>query len=590
MKFFIVLIAALAVSASGQKIFSLDSLPVENLDQETRCGATIEADSGTLTVPSVGQNIEPGSICIYTIHLQTRSNFRFNISSLNVTGGERDEDCSDAAVRIYALTNLVPAESVESYTFCDDNPPPTSGSFFLSGNLATVIYHASANASEDSGFTLNFEAVAFQPIPTTHESSYTSATTGLIRYPVEGEYETNRVNTWLIKTSDADANLQLDVLLERIDMEECEANGNFTVNDVCLCDALIVYEISSTGILEERERLCSRSNDTLRIEYLGPNFIIAFFTDHIDVPGQGTGFQVIYKPHEVATTTTTSQPSSTSGSSTAAPTTTTPRPPATNYSSECGGVLTGTNGLIEYKLDGSYSNNERCLWTIRTPYRSGIRLQLNSVGFESRYDNLQIYTINSTGIQDSHYFDQPVTSPVSVVLNGTVAFVLFQSDYSNTGRGMSLEFSAEEGFESGILYYEDRNTVVDAENPVTTRFPESGLYRNLELSTLVYMSRYITLESVRMNITSLDLQVGTDGSCADKLHLYHVRDPTVSPPHNNHLSRYTPVEGICQMSDVVIPDPSNVGQGIILILATDEQSRANGIEVEVDTIGLSVKK
>ncbi|CAL8112168.1 unnamed protein product [Orchesella dallaii] len=588
MKNFIVFLIILAAATSGQKVFSLDKLPVETVDQETRCGATIEADAGTLTVPSVGQNIEPGSICIYTIHLQTRSNFRFNISSLNVTGGERDEDCSDAAVRIYALTNLVPAESVESYTFCDDNPPPTSGSFFLSGNLATVIYHASANASEDSGFTLNFEAVAFQPIPTTHESSYTSATTGLIRYPVEGEYETNRVNTWLIKTSDADANLQLDVLLERIDMEECEANGNFTVNDVCLCDALIVYEISSTGILEERERLCGRSNDTLRIEYLGPNFIIAFFTDHIDVPGQGTGFQVIYKPHDTATTTTSteasSQPSSTSPSSTVPPTSSTPRPPSSNYSSECGGVLTGTRGLIEYKLNSYYSENELCLWTIRTPFRSGIRFQLNTAGFEAGFDNLQIYTMNSTGVQGSHYFDQPVYSPVSVVLEGTVAFVLFYSDYSRGGLGFSLEFAAEEGFDNNLLYFEDLNTIVDAANPVVTRFPATGLYRNLELSTLAYMQRDITVGRVGILFTSMDLQVGTDGRCTDKLHIFHIQEPGGAPPRNKHLTRYSPEDGICQLTYLLNQETSNVAQGIILILATDEQGRANGIEVEVMTV------
>ncbi|ODM89835.1 Ovochymase-2 [Orchesella cincta] len=590
MKFFIICIAAFAVAASAQKITILDNLSNEDLEQESRCGATIEADSGTLAVPAIGQNILPGSICIFTIHLQTKTNFRINISSLDISGGERDEDCSEAAVRIYSLTNLVPSDSIESYTFCNDNPP-TDGDFFLSGNLATVIYQAPQNESENSGFTLNFEAVSFQAIRITHESSYTSATTGLIRYPVEGEYEINRVNTWLIKTSDANPDLELDVLLERIDMEECEANGNFSINEICLCDALIVYEIRNTGVLEERERLCGRSNDTLRIEYLGPNFLVAFFTDHIDVPGQGSGFQVIYKPHEAATTTTstTSSPSSTSGEtsstsgSTAAPPTTTPRPPASNYSTECGGVLTGTHGLIEYKLDGYYNDLEKCLWTIRTPYRSQIRFTLNSAGLETNYDNIQINTFNSSGIQQSYAFYEPVASPESVVLDGTVATVLFQSDYSNVREGFSLSFEAEEGFDNSLLYYEDQNTVVNRDNNVTTRFPEIGLYRNLELSTISYMIENVNSGYLAMSLLSMNLETGTDGQCNDKIHIYHVKDPSSSPPHLNHVSRYTPVEGICLTTDIPIPE-TNVAQGFIVVLATNAQGRAEGVELEISNV------
>ncbi|ODM89833.1 Cubilin [Orchesella cincta] len=570
-----VVACAIAASASAKVV------PIEETEQDSRCGATIEADSGTLSVPAVGQNIEPGSICIFTIHLQTKSNFRINISSLDISGGERDEDCSEAAVRIYSLTNLVPADRIESYTFCNDNPPPNDGSFFLSGNLATVIYQVPQNASESSGFTLNFEAIAFQPIPITQESSYTSATSGLIRYPVEGEYEPNRINTWLIKTSDSIQNLELDVVLERIDMEECESNGNFSITEACLCDALIVYEIGHTGILEERARLCGRSNDTLRIEYLGTNFIVAFFTDHIDVPGQGSGFQVLYKPHQEATSTTS--PSSTTDSSTTTTlSTTTPRPPSSNYSNECGGLLTGTGGLIEYKMDGTdYNNYDRCLWTIRTPYRSGIHFTLNSAGIESNYDNIQVYTFNADGLKDEHIFYNPTDSPVTVDVEGTVAFVLFQADYSNTGPGFSLNFVADEGYDTSFVYYEDHSSVVETGQYFTTRYPEAGLYRDLELSTISFMSKERNMGYLQMNLLSLDLEVGTDGQCKDKIHIYHIKDPVTDYPHVSHLSRYTPDEGICQTTDMPSPDPENRATGFIIIVATDVQGRENGFEVRI---------
>ncbi|ODM97638.1 CUB domain-containing protein 2 [Orchesella cincta] len=540
----------LAILAAFAVVVSHAEKTIEDVDQETRCGATIEADSGTLVVPNSGQTIAPGSICIFTIHLQTTNTFRLNISNLDVSGNERDDDCSEAAVRIYSLTNLVPADKGENYTFCNDSPPPPGGSFYLSGNLATVIYQASQNASQNSGFTLNFDGIAFQPIQTTHESSYSSATSGLIRYPVEGEYETNRVNTWLIKTSDANPNLELDVILERIDMEECGSSGNFSANEACLCDALIIYDITNTGVLEERARLCGRTEEDLVLERLRPNFIVAFFTDHIQIPGQGTGFQILYKPH---ISTTTTQP----------PTTTTERPPPSNFSSSCGGVLEGIEGVIEYKLNQTYQSYERCLWTIRTPFRSSIRFDLLAGGYEKNYDNVQIHSIDASGIKHM----DPEAVPNFVEMDTTVAVVLFQSDYSNLGFGFKLKFTAGSDNDDNNLYYDDQSIIVEGE--ITANLPETGFYRNLELSTLSVMGQNIYSSDWYMNttVTSVDLDVGTDGECNDVLHIYQIIDPTSNRPHYNHLRRYTPYSGICQSTD--IPSETIMGYGVLAILASD---------------------
>ncbi|ODM97641.1 CUB domain-containing protein 2 [Orchesella cincta] len=527
----------------------------EDLDQETRCGASIEADSGSLTVPNSGQTIAPGSICIFTIHLQTTNTFRLNISSLDISGGERDEDCSEAAVRIYALTNLVPADRRESYTFCNDSPPPPGGSFYLSGNLATVIYQASQNASQNSGFTLNFDGIAFQPIPTIHESSYSSATSGLIRYPVVGEYEPNRVNTWLIKTSDANSNLELDVIIERVDIEEC---GNGSGNNTCLCDALIVYEITNTGILEERARLCGSTEESLTIEKLGPNFIIAFFTDYIQVPGQGSGFQILYAPFNSLTTT---QP----------PSTTTDRPPPSNYSSSCGGVLEGIEGFIEYKLNETYVNYERCLWTIRTPFRSNIQFDLLEAGYEHLHDNIQIWSIGKWC-----EFDTNSQSSYFAYSSSTVAFVFFQSDGANTGTGFKLRFRVGYDYDNSHVYHEDQSIVV--ENRTVARLPESGLIQNKELSTLSVIGQnpYSGLDwSMNVNITTVDLEVDADGNCVDRLHLYQI----VQRPIFNHLKRYTPYIGICRLSELPSETITGIGLFAILTSGTNTSSKA-GLALE----------
>jgi len=130
------------------------------------------------------------------------------------------------------------------------------------------------------------------------------------------------------------------------------------------------------------------------------------------------------------------------------------------------------------------------------------------------------------------------------VLNGTVAFVLFATDNSNVGTGFSLSFTAEESYDASVLYYEDQNNIIDYADRNVTRLPASGMYRNFELSTVAFMRRdSLAVEYVAMNVTSVDLEVGTDGECKDKVHLYHIKNPDNPPPHLNHFHRYTPAEG-----------------------------------------------
>ncbi|CAL8112176.1 unnamed protein product [Orchesella dallaii] len=570
----LILASLVHFSKSSQKV-SLDDVQLE-LDQETRCGATIEADFGTLTVPSSGQSISPGSICIFTIHLQTTNIFQLNITSLDVTGDEipgQDEDCSEAAVRIYSLTNLIPSDRVESYTFCNDNPPPPSGgNFYLSGSLATVIYQAGFNRNDSSGgFTLNFEGLAFQPIPTKHESTYSSAPSGFIRYPAEGEYEPSKITTWLVKTSSGtNPNIQLDVIIQRMDIETCEIR-----DDNCLCDALILYDVTSTGVLKEVDRLCGNIEDSLVFEGLGPNFMLAFFTDHVDNEGRGNGFDILYR--QSAPTTTTPFPTS---EVTEGP------PPVANYSNECGGVLTGDQGLIQYKLDVNYNNYERCLWTIRTYYRAQIKFTLLESGVEERFDNIQINTLNSSGIQESHVFLSTENLPQTVILNGTVALILFQSDYDTNGKGFSLRYTAEEVWNTDIWNFEDKHRIVEEADGELIRFPSVGHYKNLELSTLTFIQpKYSRIDMIQMSLVSLELEVSAvdNTTCEDKLHVYEIREPTTNLPHVNHFFRAenNPENGICELSYSNGSSPSSTATGIVLILSTNRFNTFNGFEVEL---------
>jgi len=148
-------------------------------------------------------------------------------------------------------------------------------------------------------------------------------------------------------------------------------------------------------------------------------------------------------------------------------------------------------------------------------------------------------------IYETHFFStDPVTQPISLTVSGTVAFVLFQSDSTTVGTGFSLSFTAGETYDTSVLYYEDQNNIIDNADRNVTRLPASGFYRSFDLSTVAFMRRNPNSpEQVEMNITSLDLEVGTNGECKDKVHLYHIRDPNYSPPIINHFVRYTPVGG-----------------------------------------------
>lgn len=47
-------------------------------------------------------------------------------------------------------------------------------------------------------------------------------------------------------------------------------------------------------------------------------------------------------------------------------------------------------GRISYKYNEYYKNHERCLWTIRTNFRSKIRVTFNNGGLEANHDYVAV--------------------------------------------------------------------------------------------------------------------------------------------------------------------------------------------------------
>jgi len=84
--------------------------------KRTQCGGTIKADSNFLAYPGVaGESLIPGETCVWTIHLETTRDFKINFTEFDVN--DSGPSCANGAVRLYSLSNLVPPDSIEEYSY-----------------------------------------------------------------------------------------------------------------------------------------------------------------------------------------------------------------------------------------------------------------------------------------------------------------------------------------------------------------------------------------------------------------------------------------------------------------------------------------
>jgi hypothetical protein len=181
-----------------------------------------------------------------------------------------------------------------------------------------LVFYASETNSRGGWFNLTWEGNTFDPLRTKHVASFSSATSGVIRYPAIGQYETSLAATWVINTDTTQETTRSDLNLETLNLQECQ-NA-----DLCTCDALLIYQISKQGMLHEIERFCGDSTNSYVYD-LGSRFVLAFFTDFQTQSNDGSCFQAIYFPTSMTTTdyTTDTTTSRTSTSTTTRYTTTT---------------------------------------------------------------------------------------------------------------------------------------------------------------------------------------------------------------------------------------------------------------------------
>jgi len=148
-----------------------------------------------------------------------------------------------------------------------------------------VLHVGPSNSRPGSGFTINWEGTSYDQLRTKHVSSFSSAESGVISYPGIGNYASSLAASWLI-SNEGNTDLQLSTLA----LESCSNP------DPCTCDALLIYEINSSGNLKETTRFCSNITSPITTSALANSFVLTFFTDFIAAPNGASGFSVLYFP------------------------------------------------------------------------------------------------------------------------------------------------------------------------------------------------------------------------------------------------------------------------------------------------------
>ncbi|CAL8069667.1 unnamed protein product [Orchesella dallaii] len=138
----------------------------------------------------------------------------------------------------------------------------------------------------------------------------------------------------------------------------------------------------------------------------------------------------------------------------------------------CGGVIIGDDGILRYKMNVQYWNNELCVWLLLAPNSGSITLNLIQNGFEECCDILFVSTIDPksgglTGNRKIISSDSP-----SATFQESLLILTFSSDSSTRGKGFTLEFSGSDHIENPENQYILRHRRSESLHG-TVQFPSS---------------------------------------------------------------------------------------------------------------------
>ncbi|XP_021964869.1 uncharacterized protein LOC110860114 [Folsomia candida] len=530
----------------------------------TVCGGTIESDSGVITY-SGSPTLSRGDECVWVIHLQARMWFSFNFSKFDINSGFLD--CRDGGVRIYALTNLVGPDESQRYSFCYNDPPPEE--FFLGHTIAVVILHiGSQNLSPGSGFELNWSGRSIDPLRTKHASAYSTLPEGIVKYPVTGTYPTSVAATWLFKPVS-----NVDLSISKIGLEECSLDGG---EDRCACDALILYQIGTSGQLNETKRMCGEEA-SVDFSNLKGTFLLAFFTDLEDLRG-GTGFTARYYPNQNITPATQS-PTTTSESETTRTTNTVTSTVKPGH--RCGGMLQGTPTwqAINYKPHNGHGPHERCTWTIDGRNHTTFSFKLLQPVFDRlAFAFVTSFTNADVPLMANHRISSSNTTFESTV-PGSLAIITFATGNESNYGGLYLYFRSVGPTPDNTTRSSRDDSVLVAEQELIMHPVEPGYYKNYELSSfLVNKPNYqFNGESLRYNFHEKKQGSINDNDFVEAYQFHY-------PGGWTHYRRLTTNNGIFEHDDIVlfifVSNYINPGTGFIIDVTRRINSTTGSVEIK----------
>ncbi|ODM91721.1 Deleted in malignant brain tumors 1 protein, partial [Orchesella cincta] len=108
----------------------------------------------------------------------------------------------------------------------------------------------------------------------------------------------------------------------------------------------------------------------------------------------------------------------------------------------CGGLIIGENGLLNYKLRTYYPNNERCVYLLHSPNSRSITLELLEDEFEVCCDFLHVNTIDPTNGTLRNDTVAITRANNTRTFDESLLVIVFRSDSGTRGKGFSLQFTS----------------------------------------------------------------------------------------------------------------------------------------------------
>ncbi|CAL8128157.1 unnamed protein product [Orchesella dallaii] len=416
---------------SYYKITDLNSTIAEETINESKCGGVIVGETGEISY-KLDESYLNNERCVWLVHSPNNSSITFNLQDAGF------EKCCD----FVSVTTIDP----ETGTLRNDTRLLREHDETVTIQESTaVIVFSSDRSTAGTGFFLKFTASGVNTDPKyVYKFQHIAEPNGTIEYPASQSYRdddgiTKQQHIYVTATS---AKGHIDLPQRFISGIDFNKSTFLKANETCVYDSLTFYEPKvirkdegSTHVWQKKAQI-PNENDTLLcpeivsvpeqkglLEFDVHSFLAIYKPIKKDTFESNTtvSFNYYYKPYE---------------------------------SLEIVQPLEDEFGIISYKENQNYRNNENYSWIIEVTNATRIDFNLEQNGFEDCCDYVKVTSLDMTGQMQGATLKLRAGSPTASV-TGSRALVNFKSDGSTTGSGFRLRYergmSLDENVCGGIL-------------------------------------------------------------------------------------------------------------------------------------------